>query len=272
MFCFIFSMVVAFCAVILPTAILSSACTARSLPLSPIEVDAFSAVAPSTSTSSPTAIATPEPSFPALRSCCEYHSCVLFTLHINHKIFEATSAFVYFQDTRALLVAYPVFLINLLLILLYLVRTSSLPSKKSVRFLTQDAFNNQEDADLVDFHSFEVDVDTPLRPCSVSSNSPHIPGAKYLLQFSPGSIKMVKHLGTYDIPSQASLHRPRCKNIINYRECFDCRRPALERYNWQYTVFPAPLFALSAHLPVYPLPTPGLTERAVTREKLTYFT
>ncbi|CZT47816.1 uncharacterized protein RSE6_08425 [Rhynchosporium secalis] len=221
MFCFIFSMVVAFCAVILPTAILSSACTARSLPLSPIEVDAFSAAAPSTSNSSPTALATPEPSFPALRSCF---------------------------------------------------RTSSLPSKKSVRFLTQDAFNNQEDADLVDFHSFDVDVDTPLRPCSVSSNSPHIPGAKYLLQFSPGSIKMIKHLGTYDIPSQASLHRPRCKNIINYRECFDCRRPALERYNWQYTVFPAPLFALSAHLPVYPLPTPGLTERAVTREKLTYFT
>ena len=87
------------------------------------------------------------------------------------------------------------------------------------------------------------------------SNTPHIPGAKCGLVYPDGSIKMVKHLGTFHPPTSVAPIRPRCKNLIHFKECFDCRRAPVERNTWLHgDILPASAVAIAKSTPVFQVP------------------
>ncbi|KAH6704051.1 hypothetical protein BKA61DRAFT_181964 [Leptodontidium sp. MPI-SDFR-AT-0119] len=131
-------------------------------------------------------------------------------------------------------------------------RSSSLPSKKSVRFITLDT---DADSDLVSVRYYDVSSSSSLKPVSPKSCGPHTPGAKCGLVYPDGSIKMVKHLGVYLPPTHIAPHRPRCGNLRRDNECFDCRRDPVERNTWLRDVRPALAVTLSARQPVFQVPT-----------------
>ncbi|KAH7400440.1 hypothetical protein BKA64DRAFT_708119 [Cadophora sp. MPI-SDFR-AT-0126] len=130
--------------------------------------------------------------------------------------------------------------------------TSSLPKSKSVRFVTLDS---DTDSDLVSVRYYDLHHSKDLRPVSSHGNTPHIPGSKCGLVYPDGSIKMVKHLGTYYAPSTISKRRPRCKTLRHFQECFDCRRAPVERNTWLCgEVRPALAVAIAKNTPVFQVP------------------
>ncbi|PVH75787.1 hypothetical protein DL98DRAFT_574800 [Cadophora sp. DSE1049] len=130
--------------------------------------------------------------------------------------------------------------------------TSSLPKSKSVHFVTLDS---DTDSDLVSVRYYTLHHDKDLHPVSLHGNTPHIPGSKCGLVYPDGSIKMVKHLGTYHAPSSVSKRRPRCKNLRHFKQCFDCRRAPVERNTWLCGEVRPPLaVAIAKSSPVFQVP------------------
>ncbi|KAL2060354.1 hypothetical protein VTL71DRAFT_9749 [Oculimacula yallundae] len=126
-------------------------------------------------------------------------------------------------------------------------RRTSLPTKKSVRFITQDP-SCQLSADIVDVLQYDVHHDNPFRPVDDATCIPHTPGQKWAFSLSDGSIKMCKQLGSFDVPSFRSSRRPRCKNLIHYNECLDCRRPPIGGNTFLFDHVPS---ALPRNVPVF---------------------
>ncbi|KAG4423516.1 hypothetical protein IFR04_003339 [Cadophora malorum] len=131
-------------------------------------------------------------------------------------------------------------------------RNTSSPKSKSVRFVTLDS---DPDSDLVSVLHYTVHHDKELRDVPDHCNNPHIPGAKCGLVYPDGSIKMVKHLGTFHQPTCVAPIRPRCKNLIHFKECFDCRRAPVERNTWLHgEILPASAVAIAKSTPIFQVP------------------
>ncbi|KAG4438143.1 hypothetical protein IFR05_006354 [Cadophora sp. M221] len=145
-------------------------------------------------------------------------------------------------------------------------RSSTLPSKKSVRFITLDT---DVDSDLVSVCYYDVSSDSPssLKPVSPKSCGPRTPGAKCGLVYPDASIKMVKRLGEYLPPTHTSAHRPRCGNLRRDNECFDCRRDPVERNTWLRDIRPAVAVTLSARQPVFQVPARIRTSDGMNRSR-----
>jgi hypothetical protein len=109
------------------------------------------------------------------------------------------------------------------------------PSHPRVR--KQVHFNTlPEHSDIIvsDLTLFEISPreNRPMQRIPASSNTPHIPGSKFIRPYTGGRLELLKAVGTYKPPGSPLADRPRCKLLKNFDCCSICLRPPKQSNLW----------------------------------------